>query len=43
MFGTFLSWLSDHKSDAFVVATCNDVSRLPPEFARAERCAPCNG
>jgi hypothetical protein len=37
MFGTFLSWLSDHKSDAFVVATCNDVSRLPPEFARAER------
>jgi hypothetical protein len=35
--GSFLSWLSDHRSDAFVVATCNDISRLPPEFARAER------
>jgi hypothetical protein len=37
MFGTFLSWLSDHTSDAFVVATSNDISKLPPEFARAER------
>jgi hypothetical protein len=37
LFGSFLSWLSDHSSDAFVVATCNDISRLPPEFARAER------
>ena len=37
LFGSFLSWLSDHRSDAFVVATCNDISRLPPEFARAER------
>jgi ATPase family associated with various cellular activities (AAA) len=37
MFGTLLSWLNDHTSDAFVIATCNDVSRLPPEFARAER------
>jgi len=37
MFGTFLSWLNDHTSDVFVVCTANDVSRLPPEFARAER------
>jgi len=37
MFGTLLGWLSDHESDVFVVATANDVSRLPPEFARAER------
>jgi SpoVK/Ycf46/Vps4 family AAA+-type ATPase len=37
MFGTFLSWLADHQSDVFVVCTANDVSRLPPEFARAER------
>jgi hypothetical protein len=37
LFGSFLSWMSDHRSDAFVVATCNDISRLPPEFARAER------
>lgn len=43
LFGTFLSWLSDHESDVFVVATANDVSKLPPEFSRAERCAPCNG
>lgn len=37
MFGTFLSWLNDHESDVFVVCTANDVSKLPPEFARAER------
>ncbi len=37
MFGTFLSWLNDHSSDVFVVCTANDVSKLPPEFSRAER------
>ena len=37
LFGTFLSWLNDHDSDVFVVATCNNISSLPPEFARAER------
>src|SRR4051812_15637899 len=37
MFASFLSWLNDHESDAFVVCTANDVSKLPPEFARAER------
>ena len=37
MFGTMLSWLSDHESDVFVVATSNDISKLPPEFSRAER------
>jgi SpoVK/Ycf46/Vps4 family AAA+-type ATPase len=37
MFGSFLSWLNDHESDVFVVCTANDVSRLPPEFSRAER------
>lgn len=37
LFGTFLTWLNDHESDVFVVATCNDISKLPPEFARAER------
>ncbi|WP_168564985.1 AAA family ATPase [Crateriforma spongiae] len=37
MFGTFLTWLNDHTSDAFVVCTANDVRRLPPEFSRAER------
>jgi len=37
LFGTFLSWLSDHQSDVYVVASCNDISKLPPEFSRAER------
>ena len=37
LFGTFLSWLSDHASDVFVVCTSNDISKLPPEFCRAER------
>lgn len=37
LFGTFLTWLSDHTSDVFVIATSNDISKLPPEFTRAER------
>jgi hypothetical protein len=37
LFGTFLSWLNDHETDVFVVATANDITRLPPEFSRAER------
>lgn len=37
LFGSFLTWLNDHTSDVFVVATCNDISQLPPEFSRAER------
>ncbi len=37
MFGTFLSWLSDHESDVFLVCTANDIQKLPPEFVRAER------
>ena len=37
LFGTFLQWLNDHESDVFVVCTCNDISKLPPEFSRAER------
>lgn len=37
MFGSLLSWLNDHESDVFVVCTANDVSKLPPEFCRAER------
>jgi hypothetical protein len=37
MFGSLLTWLNDHESDVFVVCTANDVSRLPPEFSRAER------
>jgi SpoVK/Ycf46/Vps4 family AAA+-type ATPase len=37
LFGTLLSWLSDRTSDVFVIATSNDISKLPPEFGRAER------
>jgi hypothetical protein len=37
LFGTLLTWLSDHTTDVFFVGTSNDISKLPPEFARAER------
>jgi hypothetical protein len=37
LFGSLLTWLSDHTSDVFFVGTSNDISKLPPEFARAER------
>lgn len=37
VFGSFLTWLNDRSSEVFVVATCNDISRLPPELVRAER------
>src|SRR5439155_25404942 len=41
MFASFLTWLNDHESDAFVVCTSNDVSKLPPEFGRSERFDAC--
>ncbi|MGH7889109.1 MAG: AAA family ATPase, partial [Thermodesulfobacteriota bacterium] len=37
IFGTFLSWLQDRKEDVFIVATANDVAKLPPEFLRKGR------
>ncbi len=41
MFGRFLSWLNDHTSEIFVVASCNDISKLTEAskgaFTRAER------
>jgi len=37
MFGAILSWLNDHESDVYFIGTCNDISKLPPEFARSER------
>ncbi|MEZ6088232.1 MAG: AAA family ATPase [Pirellulaceae bacterium] len=37
MFGSFLAWLNDHRSDAYVVCTSNDIRKLPPEFGRSER------
>jgi hypothetical protein len=37
LMGSILTWLNDHTSDVFFVASANDVSKLPPEFTRAER------
>jgi hypothetical protein len=35
--GTFLSWMQDRKGDVFVLATANDVDRLPAELLRKGR------
>jgi ATP-dependent 26S proteasome regulatory subunit len=37
VFGTLLTWLQEHTSPVFVVATSNDISALPPEFVRKPR------
>lgn len=37
LFGTLLTWLNDHTSDVLFAGTSNDISKLPPEFSRAER------
>src|SRR5205085_7199983 len=37
LFGSLLTWLNDHTSDVYFIGTCNDITRLPPEFSRAER------
>lgn len=35
--GSFLSWMQERQGEAFVIATANDVSGLPPEFLRKGR------
>lgn len=35
--GTLLTWMAERKSKAFIVATSNDISRLPPELVRKGR------
>jgi hypothetical protein len=37
IFGSFLTWLQDKLSPVFVVATANDIFRLPPELLRKGR------
>jgi hypothetical protein len=37
LLGSFLTWLQEKQSGAFVVATANDVSALPPELLRKGR------
>jgi len=35
--GTLLTWMSEKKAAVFLVATANDISRLPPELIRKGR------
>lgn len=35
--GSFLTWMAERKSGVFVVATANDIERLPPELIRKGR------
>ena len=35
--GTFLTWLQDKKEGVFVIATANDIEKLPPELLRKGR------
>ena len=35
--GTFLTWMSERKKPVFIVATANDIMRLPPELVRKGR------
>lgn len=35
--GSFLSWMQERRGDVFVVATANDIDRLPAEFLRKGR------
>ena len=37
LFGNFLTWMQEKDSLAFVVATANDISELPPELMRKGR------
>jgi SpoVK/Ycf46/Vps4 family AAA+-type ATPase len=35
--GSLLTWMAERKSAVFLVATANDISRLPPELIRKGR------
>ena len=37
VFGSFLSWMQEKTSPVFVIATANDIGRLPPELLRKGR------
>ena len=37
LFGTFLTWLQEKDSMAFVVATANNIVKMPPELLRKGR------
>ena len=37
MFATFLTWMQETETSVMVMATANDISKLPPELVRAGR------
>lgn len=37
LFGSFLTWLQEKRGMTFVVATANDITKLPPELLRKGR------
>ena len=37
LLGTLLTWMAEHKSRVFIVATANDIQALPPELVRKGR------
>lgn len=37
LFASFLTWMQEKTSTTFVVATANDITKLPPELLRKER------
>lgn len=37
LFGNFLTWMQEKSSPTFVVATANDITKLPPELLRKGR------
>lgn len=37
VFGTFLTWMQEKTASVFVIATANDIERLPPEMLRKGR------
>ncbi len=37
MFGALLTWMQEHRSPVFLVATANDIEALPPELLRKGR------
>lgn len=37
LFGTFLTWMQEKTSPVFVIATANDITKLPPELLRKGR------
>ena len=37
LFGQFLTWMQEKENTVFIVATANNISKLPPEFLRKGR------